>query len=615
MKKKVLTIVALCCVLGCSEDSKSDTCTVGEIKCSSDGYNLYVCNDSGEWKATQCQDNEICKENACVKNETHACDKTAESCEADGKTLDDDKCECVAKKTCDKTAESCEADGKTLDDDKCECVANVNCEVCEEDSGSSDGISCLCKDTKCTDCIEGCRACGGVYESTQSSGERVSCRIFKSSANLQAKDAGLYDGNGKQIVLRGIVTPNVDTAQFLAATSPAVLQLLKEKFNVNMIRFTLPPKKSGESYEQKKVSQYYERIERALDNASKLGICSIVDWGVMNINEGNPLKTLDLDAEEKLSLSANAFFETVSTYSTNNPYVLFEIANEPCVPIDETKPKVCKNVDTWNAVKEYADKIIPIIRNHVPHAIIIVAGKAGAILKEPMNDPIKDDNIAYTYHNYPLNYRFCKCDSELCYGDILMDAVEKHRLTIISTEMSPMDAAQNKKNSDSIDYTSENWVKYMKLYCKHNISFAWFKFAFSWEKTNGSPSAYNEWELLKPINYSYYSDNCTSNDPACADYSSYVGGISGLSEIEKSNIQDGIMHMMNLDKESDLYKDYKCSSPDSKCEDSSPDSKCEDHSFNEQAIGSLTESGYSFFYDIMSNPDYCSKLLTSTSEQ
>ena len=86
------------------------------------------------------------------------CSQSAESCKADGRDFDADKCECVEKKACTLTETDCTSQNKTLDADKCECIDNKTCTLTETDCTSQnktlDADKCECISTTSEDCTK-----------------------------------------------------------------------------------------------------------------------------------------------------------------------------------------------------------------------------------------------------------------------------------------------------------------------------------------------------------------------------------------------------------------------------------------------------------------------------
>lgn len=363
--------------------------------------------------------------------------------------------------------------------------------------------------------------------------------VVPEQLSINKNTGKIVNGNGKNFVLKGVVLPNVDTNQFKASVNKTTLKSLRDNLGVNTIRFTLSPT-SKMNY-----SEAFTRIKAAIDNASDLGIYVVVDWGVMKATIGDPRKTLSKANNNGLVTSANNFFESISKYAKDNPYVLYEICNEPNI---ETGKSKYINENTWDGVREYADTIIPIIRKN-SNNIIIVAGRSGVVLNEIIKNRItKYNNIAYTFHLYPYNYDI------RTYGPQLEKAIEM-KIPIIATEMSIIDASLN--NSNKTAYNIEKMNKYLELFSdkRYPLNFMYFKFDFPFEKVNddGDKSIiqYREWSILKPIHSNYYDTRCKWNANKNLD----------LCKVSNTYVR----HMSNLNLDTSLSKDYFCASNDNKC--------------------------------------------------
>ena len=344
---------------------------------------------------------------------------------------------------------------------------------------------------------------GGYYSTLQSGTAAINtvCDYMPSadeSAKLTTANARLYDAAGNLVVLKGVVTLNVSTETDLAdTTTVAALQKLA-KIGCNGIRLTAQligskGKANGYVYyyngssrtgdyndsnatrvSDEDKQKMLQIIDGVIANATEAGMYVVIDWGIL---ASNPCQYVNEACE---------FFGKLAEKHADNPYVIFEICNEPVA-----------NWDGENSIKEYANALIDTIRKKGSDAIVIVAPKGSATNlsvysggatagDDPIDKPLDDDrrfNVAYTFHCYPFNYSY---DKDYSYK--LRDAYEAG-LTVISTEMSPMDATFDVRNE--LAYDMEQAAKYVRLYQEWDVSFFYFRYA----SPNGS---YNEWMMLKP---------------------------------------------------------------------------------------------------------------------
>jgi endoglucanase len=121
-------------------------------------------------------------------------------------------------------------------------------------------------------------------------------------------------------------------------------------------------------------------VIKAVDDALALDMYAIVDWHVMFDND--PLDNADRAAE---------FFDGISSRYKAEPGVIYEICNEPNGA-----------AVTWaGSVKQYAEKIIPVIRANAPDAPILVGSSTWSQdVDITAADPLPFDNIMATLHFY-----------------------------------------------------------------------------------------------------------------------------------------------------------------------------------------------------------------------
>ncbi|MBR2833754.1 MAG: hypothetical protein IKE75_04955 [Bacilli bacterium] len=353
-------------------------------------------------------------------------------------------------------------------------------------------------------------------------------------AELTAENGKLYDGARNLVVLKGVVTPNAGTAQFDAIANDESAKSLKalKKMGVNSIRVTVQIKSTGPTgydeegnpicgddgyifdcdgellankepkdpitYTNKKqenVAKIHNDLRKIVNLASQNGIYTIINWGILE-ETGNPNSTILKD-------NAKNFFGALSKSFINNPYVLYEICNEPH-----------KGENVWeNEVVPYAKDIYRIIRDTNDDgvkdndAVIIVAPKGSAteLVTENGDDPYNKPltwsdgspyyNVAYTYHSYPYNYAYNdpggenKQNGAPIHSNRLKSVIIDKGLTIIVTEFASMNArhTQNKSLFDN-----DQIAKYAYLFYMNDISFNYFKYDFEWASGN-----YSEWHILQ----------------------------------------------------------------------------------------------------------------------
>ena len=189
---------------------------------------------------------------------------------------------------------------------------------------------------------------------------------------LKVSGAKLTDGNGNPVSLRGMSSHGL--GWYPRYINASALHTLKE-YGANVIRLALYSEtKAGYLEEPYSLDMLYIGVENAI--AEDMYV--IVDWHILS--DGNPLTHAD-DAEE--------FFSEVSRRYANVPNVLYEICNEPNGETD------------WDDITEYANRIIPAIRENSPDAVILVGTpKYSTQIQEAMKAPLPYDNLMYSCHKY-----------------------------------------------------------------------------------------------------------------------------------------------------------------------------------------------------------------------
>lgn len=344
----------------------------------------------------------------------------------------------------------------------------------------------------------------GDYTTLQSGGAAINTvrgymPKFDDSARLTTRNARLYDAAGNMIIFKGVVTPNVGDAALSDTTSVAALQRLAD-VGCNGIRITaqlIGHKGKGNGYVyyhngsaytgdysdangDKRVSQadkqkMLDQLDVVIANATEVGLYTVINWGIL---ASNPYQYVNEACE---------FFGILAEKHADNPYVMFEICNEP------------HSVTPWSGnsgIKAYAERVIDTVRAKGSDAIIIVGSKGASNFistlngEDPIHSPFDDErryNVAHTFHCYPYGYKYYYSETQYHYGWRLQDAYEAG-LTIITTEMSPMDAAFALR--DPLGYDMVQMELYQRLFLEYDIGFFYFRYS--------SPSSYSEWYMFRP---------------------------------------------------------------------------------------------------------------------
>ena len=182
-------------------------------------------------------------------------------------------------------------------------------------------------------------------------------------------------------------------------------------------------------------------IDKGVHAATELGLYVIIDWHILS--DSNPLMYLE---------EAKDFFAKMAKRYHAYGNVFYEICNEPNVNC------------SWEDVKQYAETIIPIIREQDPYGIILVGTPTWSQdVNLAYENPIKGySNIAYVLHFYADSHR-----DEL--RDKLKDAAN-HKLPMFVSEFGICDASGDGEGNEEQGKIWLNLLdKYDISYCMWNL--------------------------------------------------------------------------------------------------------------------------------------------------
>ncbi len=189
---------------------------------------------------------------------------------------------------------------------------------------------------------------------------------------------------GKPVQLRGMSSHGL--AWFPNCYTEESLTALVNDWHIDIFRLAIYTHEWGGycmtgGKQWKSKDEYNEFIDDLVDICGRLGIYCIIDWHVLNDGSGDPNYTLD---------DAIPFWEYMSAKHKDDKHVLYEICNEP----NGYSVK-------WADVKEYAEEVIPVIRENDPDKIIICGSPTWSQdVDIAAQDPLEFSNVMYTLHFY-----------------------------------------------------------------------------------------------------------------------------------------------------------------------------------------------------------------------
>lgn len=243
---------------------------------------------------------------------------------------------------------------------------------------------------------------------------------------LQVIGSQLCDQDGNPVQLRGVSTHGL--AWFPQYVNADFFQELRQDWGANVVRLALYTAESGGYCTDGDQAMLRQLVLDGVDYATAADLYVIVDWHVLS--DQNPLAHAD---------EAEAFFGDISAQLSGHDNVIYEICNEP------------NGSATWEDVKAYANRIIPVIRENDPDAVIIVGSPEWSQrVDQVAADPLEDANVMYALHFYAATH-----GQEL--RDRLATAVDAG-LPVFVSEFGICDASGN----GAVDYESADaWVSLM----------------------------------------------------------------------------------------------------------------------------------------------------------
>ena len=208
--------------------------------------------------------------------------------------------------------------------------------------------------------------------------------------NGQLKVCGtkLCNQYNNPIQLRGMSTHGIQWYGWGNCITEASLDALANDWGSDVLRISLYVQEGG--YETDKIG-FTNQVARMIDEATKRGMYALVDWH--QLSPGDPNANLGL---------AKEFFTAIANRYKNQNNIIYDVANEPN-----------GSGTTWNRIKQYADQIIPVIRNIDPNAVVMVGTHGWATfgvsgqgnLQDVLNNPLRFDNVMYTFHFYAKSHQ------------------------------------------------------------------------------------------------------------------------------------------------------------------------------------------------------------------
>ena len=257
---------------------------------------------------------------------------------------------------------------------------------------------------------------------------------FGMHGKLHVEGAQLMDAHQMPCQLKGISTHNISL--YPEYVNEACFTELTDKFGMSMLRIAMYSAEADDvlGYADGDDVHRTELERMILESAeitAKLGIYMIIDWHIL----------LDYDPNMHTD-EAILFFKNVCPKLKAYDHIIYEICNEP-------------NMDTtWAQITEYANQVIPVIREIDPDKVIIVGTPVWSQrVDEALKAPLAYPNLVYTLHFYADTHK-----DEL--RQLMVDAINGG-LPVFVSEFGICDASGNGPINDE---ETNKWIALMNQY-------------------------------------------------------------------------------------------------------------------------------------------------------
>lgn len=246
------------------------------------------------------------------------------------------------------------------------------------------------------------------------------------AGKLAVEGAQLVSESGQPVQLRGVSTHGL--AWFPQYVNQQFFDELRQDWGANVVRLAMYTAEYGGYCTGEDQNQLEDLIRNGVEYAENADLYAVVDWHVLTDQDPNVHADAAID-----------FFTRMSAEFADANNVIYEICNEP------------NGSATWENVKAYAERVIPVIRANDPDAVIVVGTPTWSQdVDKAAADPLDFDNVMYSLHFYAATHQ----------GDLRekMKAAVEGGLPVFVTEFGICDASGN----GEIDYESaDEWVRLM----------------------------------------------------------------------------------------------------------------------------------------------------------
>ena len=243
--------------------------------------------------------------------------------------------------------------------------------------------------------------------------------------------------NNQQAMLRGVSLYWSD-ATGSSYYNPAVISWAVDNLKIDVFRYAMgveyydnnggtknkiDDQFSYARFPELQLSMIDKMVEAAIEN----DVYIIIDWHSHRAHFETNL--------------AKDFFVKISQKYKDVPNIIYEIYNEP----------VEGSGGNWDAIKYYANSVVPAIRNNTQNLVIVGTPNWSQHPEQGARDPIHSTNIAYVLHFYASSH------SKGSYGGAVTSALSAGYPVFISEWATTNAAGDDDPNSDA----TNEWIQFM----------------------------------------------------------------------------------------------------------------------------------------------------------
>lgn len=235
----------------------------------------------------------------------------------------------------------------------------------------------------------GSGAGSGGNANTGSGGSSLAVPVAAGISPLHVSGTQLCDNTGNPVRLQGVSLHGLGfDADFTRYVNQDAFRTLRDDWGANAVRLPVYTQEYGgwctnDGHGMERNREILRSVVNdGVTYATDLGMYAIIDWHILS--DGNPQTHQD---------EAVDFFREMSSRYKNCNNVIYEICNEPNGSTD------------WGQIKAYADKVIPVIRDNDPDALIICGTPNWSQdVDQVAADPLPYDNVMYACHFYAATH-------------------------------------------------------------------------------------------------------------------------------------------------------------------------------------------------------------------